>query len=207
MNTHSADSTENRRRFFRIDDAVRLSYRVLDRQQLADGVTRLSEGLGGSFALMASLGAITHRMSVQLRHIEQQNPDIGQYLRSLDQKIDAVARALLLQDADLPAESEEPVSLSAGGLAIPVRECLSSGTPLEVRLLLLPSLAGILAFGTVVECSVPPAESDYPSESRLMRVDFTHIRDEDRDLLIKHMLRRQGERLRQAREAADSREL
>jgi len=36
-----------------------------------------------------------------------------------------------------------------------------------------------------------------------MRVDFTHIRDEDRDLLIKHMLRRQGERLRQARAAAE----
>ena len=35
-----------------------------------------------------------------------------------------------------------------------------------------------------------------------MRIDFTHIRDEDRDLLIKHMLRRQGERLRQARDAA-----
>jgi hypothetical protein len=36
-----------------------------------------------------------------------------------------------------------------------------------------------------------------------MRVDFTHIRDEDRDLLIKHMLRRQGERLRRARQAAE----
>jgi hypothetical protein len=36
-----------------------------------------------------------------------------------------------------------------------------------------------------------------------MRVDFTHIRDEDRDLLIRHMLRRQGARLRQAREAAE----
>jgi hypothetical protein len=38
----------------------------------------------------------------------------------------------------------------------------------------------------------------------VLRIDFTHIRDEDRDLLIKHMLRRQGERLRQARQTADS---
>jgi hypothetical protein len=77
------------------------------------------------------------------------------------------------------------------------------GTPLEIRLLLLPALAGILAFGSVVECTEPPAGEDRAAGSRLMRVDFTHIRDEDRDLLIKHMLRRQGERLRQARAAAE----
>jgi len=204
MSTTSPDASENRRRFFRIDDAVRLSYRPVDRAELAAGVNRLSEGLGGSFALMASLAAITQRMSLHLRRIEQHNADVAQYLRGLDQKIDAVARALLLQDAELPAKSEEPVNLSAGGLAIPVRECLPPGTPLEIRLLLLPSLAGILAFGAVVECAAPPADGGYPPETRLMRVDFTHIRDEDRDLLIKHMLRRQGERLRQARQTADS---
>lgn len=204
MSTPSPEISENRRRFFRIDDAVRLSYRALDPAELADGVARLSDGLGGSFALMATLAAITHRNSVHLRRIEQHSADVAHYLRGLDQKIDAVARALLLQDAELPARSEEPVNLSAGGLAIPVRQCLPAGTPLEIRLLLLPSLAGILAFGAVVECAPPPAGTDYPADTQLMRVDFTHIRDEDRDLLIKHMLRRQGERLRQARQAADS---
>ena len=203
MSTPQQDSSENRRRFFRIDDAVRLSYRPLAPDELADRVSRLNEGLGGSFALMASLGAISHRMSVCLRRIEQHNGDVAAYLRSLDQKIEVVARALLLQDAELPALSKEPVNLSAGGLAIVTRQCLPMGTPLEIRLLLLPALAGILAFGSVVECTEPPAGEDRAAGSRLMRVDFTHIRDEDRDLLIKHMLRRQGERLRQARAAAE----
>lgn len=203
MSTPQQDSSENRRRFFRIDDAVRLSYRPLDPADLADRVSRLNEGLGGSFTLMASLAAITRRMSVSLRRIEQHSSDVAAYLRGLDQKIDAVARALLLQDAELPAMNEEPVNLSAGGLAIAAQQCLPTGTPLEIRLLLLPALTGILAFGLVVECTELPALGDYPPGSRLMRVDFTHIRDEDRDLLIKHMLRRQGERLRQARQAAE----
>ena len=203
MSTAQQDSSDNRRRFFRIDDAVRLSYRPLDPEEVADRVSRLGEGLGGSFALMASLAAITHRMSVSLRRIEQHNGDVAAYLRALDQKIEAVARALLLQDAALPAMTEEPVNLSAGGLAIVAQQCLPAGTPLEIRLLLVPALAGILAFGAVVECTDPPEAGGYPPGSRLMRVDFTHIRDEDRDLLIKHMLRRQGERLRQAREAAE----
>jgi hypothetical protein len=203
MSRPQQDTSENRRRFFRIDDAARLSYRPLNPNELADGVARLSEGLGGSFALMASLTAATQRMSVSLRRIEQHNADVAAYLRALDQKVEAVARALLLQDKTLPAESEEPVNISAGGLAIVVRECLPAGTPLEIRLLLLPSLAGILAYGAVVECAEPSGTEGYPAGSRLMRVDFTHIRDEDRDLLIRHMLRRQGARLRQAREAAE----
>jgi hypothetical protein len=197
------DTSENRRRFFRIDDAVRLSYRALDADEVADQVARLAEGLGGSFALMASLSAVTHRMSVSLRRIEQRSGDVAAYLRALDQKIETVARALLLQDPSLPAMSEAPVNLSAGGLAIVTGECLPVGTPLEIRLLLLPTLAGILAFGAVVECTEPPAGEGHPPGSRLMRVDFTHIRDEDRDLLIGHMLRRQGERLREARQAGE----
>jgi hypothetical protein len=197
------DTSENRRRFFRIDDAVRLSYRALDADEVADQVARLAEGLGGSFALMASLSAVTHRISVSLRRIEQRSGDVAAYLRALDQKIETVARALLLQDPSLPAMSEAPVNLSAGGLAIVTGECLPVGTPLEIRLLLLPTLAGILAFGAVVECTEPPAGEGHPPGSRLMRVDFTHIRDEDRDLLIGHMLRRQGERLREARQAGE----
>jgi hypothetical protein len=197
------ETSENRRRFFRIDDAVRLSYRALDADELADRVARLAEGLGGSFALMASLSAVTHRMSVSLRRIEQRSGDVAAYLRALDQKIETVARALLLQDPSLPAMSEAPVNLSAGGLAIVTGQCLPVGTPLEIRLLLLPALAGILAFGAVVECTEPPPGEGHPPGSRLMRVDFTHIRDEDRDLLIGHMLRRQGERLREARQAGE----
>jgi hypothetical protein len=197
------DTSENRRRFFRIDDAVRLSYRALDADEVADQVARLAEGLGGSFALMASLSAVTHRMSVSLRRIEQRSGDVAAYLRALDQKIETVARALLLQDPSLPAMSEAPVNLSAGGLAIVTGQCLPVGTPLEIRLLLLPTLAGILAFGAVVECTEPPPGEGHPPGSRLMRVDFTHIRDEDRDLLIGHMLRRQGERLREARQAGE----
>jgi c-di-GMP-binding flagellar brake protein YcgR len=197
------DNARDRRRFFRIDDAVRFAYRPLTAAELEAGVARLNEGMGGAYALMASLAAISQRVSVSLRRIEHQNAEVAHYLKALDQKIDTVARTLLVQGSDLAAKRAEPVNLSAGGLAIPVREGLDPGTPVEVRLLLLPSLAGILAYGAVVECGAPSEQSGFPDGSRVMRIDFTHIRDEDRDLLIRHMLRRQGEHLRRQREAAD----
>lgn len=203
MTESSQDSARDRRRFFRIDDAVRFAYRPLTGPELEAGVARLNEGMGGIYALTASLAAISQRMSVTLRRIEQHTTEVAQYLKALDEKIDTVARTLLVQGSDLAAKSAEPVNLSAGGLAIPVRDGLDPGTPVEIRLLLLPSLAGILAYGAVVDCGAPPEQSGFPAGSRVLRIDFTHIRDEDRDLLIRHMLRRQGEHLRRQRDAAD----
>jgi hypothetical protein len=37
-----------------------------------------------------------------------------------------------------------------------------------------------------------------------VRVDFTHLRDEDRDLLIRHIMRKQGEMLRERRIAREN---
>ena len=202
MSESSPDSARDRRRFFRIDDAVRFAYRPLTAAELAAGVARLNEGMGGAYALMASLAAISQRMSVTLRRIEHHDAEVANYLKALDQKIETVARTLLVQGSDLAAKSAEPVNLSAGGLAIPVRDGLDPGTPVEIRLLLLPSLAGILAYGAVVECGAPSEQSGFPVGSLVLRIDFTHIRDADRDLLIRHMLRRQGEHLRRQRDAA-----
>jgi hypothetical protein len=189
------DQAEDRRRFFRIDDAVRLSYRVVSEAQLVEGVRRLDQGLGGIYALMSTLAGITQRMSVSLRRIEQHNADVAEYLRALDQKIDALARAFVADESDLAHRPVEPVNLSAGGLAIQVAECIAPGTPLEVRLLLLPSMAGILTYGQVLGCT-PASGADGDTAGYQMRVDFTHIREQDRDLLVRHLLRRQGEYLR-----------
>ena len=58
--------------------------------------------------------------------------------------------------------------------------------------MLLPDNAGLLAFGEVINC-------EKHQDGYLIRVDFTYMRDEDRDLLIRHIMRKQGEMLRERR--------
>lgn len=198
--------TEDRRRFFRIDDAVRLSWRVVSEAELVEGVRRLDQGLGGVYALTATLAGITQRMSVSLRRIEQHNADVADYLRALDQKIDALARAFVADESDLARRPAAPVNLSAGGLAIEVTQCLAPGTPLELRLLLLPSMAGILTYGQVLGCTPVAGENGAAGVGYQMRVDFTHIREQDRDLLVRHLLRRQGEYLRAHARSGDTKD-
>ena len=64
-------------------------------------------------------------------------------------------------------------------------------------MLLMPSFTGILTYGTVVECEPVEDEEDY---GYCLRVGFSHMRDVDRDALIRHLLRRQAESLRKRRQ-------
>ena len=71
------------------------------------------------------------------------------------------------------------------------------GTSLEIRMLLFPSFTGLLIYGTVIESS--PASTDESSERyrHFARIEFSHIREQDRELLIRHLLRRQGDQMRE----------
>ena len=91
----------------------------------------------------------------------------------------------------------KPVNLSAGGLALDSAETLDLGTQVEIKLLLLPSYTGVVAFGEVIGVV---ASEDNPAYPHRLRINFSHIRDSDRDALIRHILRRQGEMLRRERE-------
>jgi hypothetical protein len=63
-------------------------------------------------------------------------------------------------------------------------------------MLLFPSFTGLLIFGTVVTVEEAPADGELGDFSHLARIEFTHIRESDRELLIRHLLRRQSLQLR-----------
>lgn len=191
---------DERREFFRIDDTIRVSYRKLDDKALAKHIETLEQGNGGSFTLMTRLQGISQHLSASLHRIEHRNPDVANYLKGLDEKINLLGQSLLAQESDLLDQPSEAVNLSAGGIALDSPEMLQVGTHLEIKLLLLPSYTGIVAFGEVVGV-MSAAEGD--DSSYRLRINFVHIRETDREALIRHILRRQGQMLRRQRERKD----
>jgi hypothetical protein len=197
-NKARAVSNNDRRSYFRIDDTVRLSLRAVAESEIANRLDRLEQDLAGNFAVMSSLAAITAQMAVGLRRIESRDPDLAAYLRAIDQKIEVIGRAFLAQEPEIAAEKAVAVNLSAGGMCVAVDQDFEPGQIVEIRLLLFPSFTGLLLYGTVVECGDAPVEQGHGR--RLVRVEFTHIREQDRELLIRHLLRRQSAQLRDDRE-------
>lgn len=190
------DPSENERReYFRIDDTIRLSVRPVPEEELDDRLRRLEEGMGGNFTVMASLSSISAQMAASFHKIEGKYPEIADYLRSLDAKLEIIGKAFLTKDCDGMTENAEPVNISAGGLSVGVNEAYEVNSCIEVRMLLFPSFTGVLTYGTVIRCDTSDNENyDYE-----LRIEFTHLREHDRDILIRHIMRRQGDLLRDRR--------
>lgn len=193
LDLHDGD----RREFFRIDDTIRVGLRRVAPEELEGRLERLEQGVEGSFTVMASLAAITAQLAVPLRRIEHEQPDVAAYLKGIDRKLEVLGRAFIAQDPVLASQDAVAVNLSAGGMGLDTREAFAPQTQVEIRMLLFPSFTGVLTYGEVVACD--PGLDAGGAPAYHLRVEFTHIREQDRDILIRHILRRQGETLRARR--------
>ncbi len=193
-------SADERREYFRIDDSIRVSYTVVDPESVPEDIDERVHN--DRFSVMTRLQGISQHLSASFHRIEQRDPDVADYLKALDEKIDLLGQSFLAEEKEMLGQPSRSVNLSAGGLALDVAEQLTLGDRVEIKLLLLPTYTGVLAYGEVVGIEAnPQSEQDYPFH---VRINFTHIRGSDQDALIRHIMRRQGEMLRQRREREDA---
>ena len=195
------DETAERRNFFRVDDSISLSYQEISDGELEDRKEQIAIELEGNFTVMSSIASINQNMALVMHRIESAEPDVAEYLKAINNKIDILGRALLSYDNDMVEQPAQPVNLSASGLAFYSSEPVTRGALLELRLLLVPSFTGIITFGEVVGCD--PVDEAVGGFSYFVRINFMHMRENDRDLLIRHVVKRQGEMLRKRRESRE----
>jgi len=186
----------DRREYFRIDDSIRVNISPVPDDQLDRLEELLRQKANGAFTVMSSLAAISTEMAVNMRHIETSEPDIAAYLKALDRKIEVLGRAFVMQESDLVKQQVRPVNLSAGGMSMLTNEAYRPGQVMEIDMLLFPSLAGLVMYGAVIDCCRVEAGDVEPGYAWRTRLAFTCLREQDRDLLIKHILRCESNALR-----------
>jgi hypothetical protein len=191
-----SQNRDERREFFRIDDSIKISFRLLGPESMQPPDQSLQSGGEDSLTIITRLQAISRQMSASLRRIEQRDADVADYLRALDEKITLLAQSFLADESSLTEQPSRSVNLGAGGLAMDSAEPLAMGSRIQIRLLLLPSYIGVVAFGEVVGVEQTTEDPDLPYR---LHINFTHIPEHGRDALIRHILRRQADRLRRQR--------
>ncbi len=199
MSESPSMNDSERRQYFRIDDTVRVSLRRVTREEVESSFERMNETNENSFTVMASMAAITSQMTIHLRRIENEMPDVAAYLKGLDRKLEVLGRSLIAQNSTFVSEHGQGVNLSAGGMCLDVGEGYDVHTKVEIRMLLFPSFTGVLTYGEVVDCRELAESQRITDGTHRIRIEFTHIREQDRDTLIRHILRRQGDELRARR--------
>ncbi len=196
---------EERRRFYRIDDSVVLNYRAFPEDQIGEEVSRLKLLGSQHQSLQTSLGGLELRLDFLLEEISEPLPEIAEALKIINRKIsilshldNANAETALGLLPDKSSVEPQAVNLSGSGLAFFSPTNFSNGETMEIQFILLPEYYDIKAIGRVV--SSRESGSDEPERKFEVAVDFIYLNEKDQEFIVSHILRKQGEELKEQRE-------
>ncbi len=198
-NGQAREEREERRRYFRIDDDVVLSVRRLEKKHFDDELARFEEQRE-LVCFMNNIELDSEKMLPLKRTLENNYPEIAEYLDFLERRIDTLSRVVF--DTDNGAsEPTQRVNISAQGIQYYSSHGLTTDDLVELRITLKPSNKHLLIIGTVVWCIEDPNANK--SQQYAIAIDFSYIKEADREVLVKHIHSKQINKLSQQNEIYD----
>lgn len=185
---------DERRRFFRIDDTVNLFYKVVDEQTVLTA-SQLTDDLLSNCSLVTALDVLDQESRLIMYRIEKNEPEIAEYLKLMESKISLLAQAVMRQGNDFTDSNMRNANISASGLAFESDIAVEKGQYLEIKLLLTSCLAVIVIYGKVIYCKEDKlGDISMPYQ---IGIDYINLKEQDREVLIKHVVKRQMQQIRE----------
>lgn len=181
----------DRRRYFRINDMVGLSYRPVDPGDV-DESDRSAENV--QITSVDLLRSIDRELTTALDALWQSSPTSANAIGLLNRKLDILAAELDLDYENLKGIAAKPrrVNISACGIAFECRERFEIGQLLALVIVLKPANTHVKVTGRVIGCEQPQEED---SPYYLLRVDFDRVNADVKEQLIQHIVRRQSSQI------------
>ena len=177
---------QERRRFFRIDDRVGLKLVGIAVDDEAAAIANFDDSSARA-GLVNELRAVREKHLPERRSLENRFPTVASYIEMLERQIEIIAFAIDDRD-DFPSEPSHAVNLSAQGMSLASDEGFAMGSLVDVSLALFPDHSRVKALARVVKC-------DAEEIGMVTALDFTHLRDADREAIIHHVHALQRRRL------------
>jgi c-di-GMP-binding flagellar brake protein YcgR len=194
--------SDERREYFRIEDEIALDYRMISDEEADQLVERMRSRLVDRFTAASSFAATTRQMAHVIHKVQTQSPELARCLQAIDQKLNMIAQLFVSEEMQLNEQPSREVNLSAGGVAFRAQHEIKVGSVLELRMVLFPSLVGILTISRVVHCErLNDSNAQFPWQ---VAVEYEHLREADRELLVRHIMSKETEQLRALRSENDS---
>ena len=182
--------SNDRRRFYRIEDRVYLQTRKVKPDELE---SKLEDFWSNQyqFAIRNEFNSRLDEHLADLHAIQNKMPELARYLGVLQEQIDRLTEKVLPEQDTTPG-NDIRVSLSAQGISFITDEDYRPVDVVELSLRLQPSRQELIIFARVVLVE-DHDDSDTPDEFGRYRVsmDFEHIHDADREILVKHVHNKQ----------------
>ena len=155
--------SEERRRYFRIDDSMGIAYRLLGTEE-SKALTKESKERVGPIDYAANFD---NRIHTLLDSCKVQSPIAAELLDLLNKKLNFMVAQMDI-DTDLMksvAYTMRQVNVSACGLAFDTEELLKPGQMLQLDIMLHPEELKLMALAKVVACKAVDSEENFPEKS------------------------------------------
>ena len=192
---------EERRRYFRIDDSMGVSYRCIGSEE-AKAFAKQSQKQGGVFDFAANFD---NRIQTLLDACKIQAPIAAELIDLVNKKLNFVIAQMDVDSGFMRQIGFSPksVNVSACGMAFANEEALEKGQLLQLEIMLQPSDLHLVVIAQVVDCVPLDVDQVVGDLSCFVRLNFTEVNSHDQELLIQHVVKRQSEILKQKRRMAD----
>ncbi|GAA6136009.1 hypothetical protein NBRC116188_27990 [Oceaniserpentilla sp. 4NH20-0058] len=182
--------SEERRRFFRIDDEVALSFHLIDDEYGGEDSDDLHTMQDMQQEFHVSLEVQIRQAMVDVR---SQYPKLAPLLDLMNQKINLLhANEALVEEAPVLKKA----NLSACGIAFTWGDKLPINQTLMVNIYLQPNHELVRAEAHVAAVDNNPDHPTQSEEAYIVRLDFNEMHQAFQEVLIQHVVQRQGHQLR-----------
>ena len=194
--------SDERREYFRIADEIALDYRLISDDEADRLVEKIQSRQVDRFTASSSFAATTRQMTHVMHKVQSESAELARCLQAIDQKLNMVAQLFVTEEMELNEQPTREVNLSAGGVAFRAQHEIGMDSLLELRMVLFPSLVGILTVSRVIHCErINDDNRQFPWQ---IAVVYEHLRESDREHLVRHIMARETQQLRGERSGKTS---
>ena len=187
------NAEENKRGYFRVDDEVFLQVKKLSTDEVVD-IDTYFEKFRQSTLITARFHQQRTAMAPALSEINARDKAVADYLSMLNDQIDMLADKLISESIFAENEPLQAVNMSAEGMQFRTSTEYQTDDELEIIFALFPGGDYIPVIAKVVRTDL-----DTESKEFSVSVQYSNINEDDKELVIHHMLFLQRQQLQKKR--------
>lgn len=178
--------TDERRRFFRIDDEAEISFKTISDEEYQAWEN------GQKDEESEKLAKLETELGMTLANLKSQQPQLAKICELLNQKINIAMSTHSKTHGFIDNGELKPINLSACGIAFHTNEDIQTDQNILLQLKLKPSNVSIVTTGKVID-------NDLSNGKNIVRVDFQDLGENNQDLLMQHLFQVQSRELKKQR--------
>ncbi len=188
--------SDERRRYYRIEDEVCLSMQLIAQSEIDDCLEDFWAN-EHAFSMRNNYNFQIEQHTADRHKIETKMPELARYLEVMEKQIERITEKLIGEEHDA-IMIQKAANLSAQGISFATDQPPPEGELVELKLKLLPSGMRLVIIARVV---LVENNSSREQDKARVSLDFENLHEADREILIKHIHGKQLEALSNAKEA------